>query len=49
LIVGFGEDVERIGLEELGMSMPNGKVKEAMTVEELTDSLKNIVINDNAV
>ena len=49
LIVGFGEDVEKIGLEEMGNLMPNGKVEEAMTVEELTDSFKKIVINDQMV
>lgn len=49
MIVGFGEDIDGVGLEEIGNSMPNGKVEEAMTVEELTDSFKKIVINDYSV
>ena len=47
LIVGFGEEIEKVGLKQIGNSMPNGKVEEAMTVEELTDSFKKIVINDH--
>jgi hypothetical protein len=31
--VGFGEGIEKVGLEYMGKSMPNGEVKKAFTVE----------------
>jgi len=49
LIVGFGDEIEAESLEKIGDSIPNGKVEEAMSVEELTDSFRKIVINENFV
>ncbi len=45
-VVGFGNNADMNILKEIAKNMPNGKVSSALTVKELTESLRNIVLGD---
>ena len=44
--VGFGRNADMEILKEIAEKMPNGKVSSALTVKELTESLRKIVLGD---
>ena len=44
--VGFGRDADIKTLKKIAEKMPNGKVSSALSVKELTESLRKIVLGD---
>ena len=45
--VGFGRDADVEILNKIAKQMPSGKVSSALTVKELTESLRKIVLGDD--
>lgn len=45
--VGFGRDADMEILNKIAKQMPNGKVSAALTVKELIESVRRIVLGDD--